>query len=430
MRLPNAVQVPPADAGSAPPAGRARPHRRWIELAVVAVLLAAIGVVTAAILSAFDTGGTSRPGALVLTRRPAASRARPTRHPAAAGGSVVARLSLAQLAGQRILYAYSGPRPPGSLLARIRAGEAAGVVFYGPNIPSHARLHAAIAELQRANASSPVRAPLLMLVDQEGGQVRRLPGAPELSEKQIGASPLPLGAASLAGAEAAANLAGVGMNVNLAPVLDVSRSPGGGFIDQFERSYGSDPAMVGRLGAAFTASQQSSGVAATAKHFPGLGAATTSEDTDQVPVTLALPLATLRSVDEAPYRAAIAAGLKLVMLSWATYPALDPRFPAGLSPAVVQGELRGRLGFRGVTISDGLAAGSLQAFGTVGRRGVLAAHAGVDLLLCAAVDVADNTPSEGIDVLRGLAGALAHGTLSRASAQRAAARVIALRSGR
>jgi beta-N-acetylhexosaminidase len=221
---------------------------------------------------------------------------------------------------------------------------------------------------------------------------------------------------------------GVGMNVNLAPVVDVSRPPGGGFIDQFQRSYGSDPAMVGRLGAAFVLSQQSAGVAATAKHFPGLGAATASEDTDQVPVTLPIGLATLRSVDEAPFGAAIAAGVKLVMPSWATYPALDPRLPAGLSPAVVQGELRGRLGFRGVTISDGLAAGSLQAFGTVARRGLLAARAGDDLLLCAAVNVADNTPSEGVQVLARLASALARGTLGRASAEQAAARVIALRS--
>ena len=70
------------------------------------------------------------------------------------------------------------------------------------------------------------------------------------------------------------------------------------------------------------------------------------------------------------------------MVSWAVYPALDPRLPAGLSAAVIGGELRGRLGFRGVTVTDGLGAGALRAFGGFAQRGALAARAGADLLLC------------------------------------------------
>jgi Glycosyl hydrolase family 3 N terminal domain len=107
-----------------------------------------------------------------------------------------------------------------------------------------------------------------------------------------------------------------------------------------------DPREVSRLGAASISAQQRTGVAATAKHFPGLGAAATNQNTDEGPVTLNLSLDTIRRVDEVPYPAAIQAGVELVMSSWAVYPALDPPRPAGLSPTVIQGELRARLGFR------------------------------------------------------------------------------------
>ena len=208
---------------------------------------------------------------------------------AAAPGSPVARLTTAQLAGQRIVYAYAGPAPPAQLLALVRAGEAAGVIFFAPNVASVAQLRGAIGELQAAAAASPVRAPLLLMTDQEGGLVRRLPGAPTLSEKQVGASPNAAALASAAGSGAAATLRAAGLNVNLAPVLDVFRSPGD-FIDQFQRSYGSNAAGVAALGSAFVAAQQRAGVAATAKHFPGLGAAGTSQDTDLRAVTLNVPL--------------------------------------------------------------------------------------------------------------------------------------------
>jgi beta-N-acetylhexosaminidase len=252
-----------------------------------------------------------------------------------------------------------------------------------------------------------------------------LSGAPELSERASGEGSDPVQLAAEAGAGAAQNLAGVGANVNLSPVLDVLRGQDD-FIDQFHRSYGSDPAQDGQLGAAFIAAQQRLGVAATAKHFPGLGAARRGQDTDSRAVTLDVPLDELRSVDEAPYRSALAAGVKLVMTSWAIYPALDPDRPAGLSAPVIGGELRGRLGYRGVTISDTLSAAALASYGTLAQRGVLAARAGADLLICSAIN-GDDDPSDGLSVLRAISSAIARGKLSRAGAEEAAARVLALR---
>jgi beta-N-acetylhexosaminidase len=319
-----------------------------------------------------------------------------------------------QLAGQRVIYSYPGLTPPASLLTRIHNGEAAGVIFFKENIAGPEQIRSVIGQLNAANPGPP----LLLMTDQEGGQVRRLPGAPLLSQKQIGQSANPIGAAEEAGTTAGENLRGVGMNVNLAPVLDVYRRPGD-FMDQAQRSYSTDPAVVAMLSRAFvTAQQRLTGVAATSKHFPGIGSATAQQNTDAGPVTLDVPLPTLRTVDELPYTA----GAKLVMLSWAVYPALDGTRPAGLSSSVIQNELRGNLHYTGVTMSDAIEAGALQAYGTTAQRTVLAAQAGVDLVLCSARDV-----QQGDDAVTGLVDALNSGQLDQNAFGAAALRVTSLR---
>jgi beta-N-acetylhexosaminidase len=338
--------------------------------------------------------------------------------------AALAGLSPQQLAGQRVIYSYSGLNPPASLISLIQHGEAAGVIFFGQNISSKTQIAGVIKRLEQADASplNPVRAPLLLMTDQEGGLVRRLPGQPYLSEKQIGAKPLPQAKtlATQAGQGAAANLRSVGMNVNLAPVLDVYRKAGN-FDDQFGRSYSMNPAVVSALGANMIKAQQAAKVAATAKHFPGLGAASASQNTDLQPVSLNLPLATIRSVDEAPFQTAIRAGVRLVMTSWASYPSIQAR-PAGLSSKVVQGELRNRLKFTGVTITDALEAGALKAYGTIQNRTLLAAQAGMDLMLASAQNITEGQQARGE-----LAAAYSKGTLNHAAFLASVNRVIALR---
>jgi beta-N-acetylhexosaminidase len=346
------------------------------------------------------------------------------KQPGGSGSAALPKLSLAQMAGQRVIYSYGGLTPPAALLALISHGEAAGVIFFGHNISSLAQIAKVIAELERANSSplNPVRAPLLLMTDQEGGIIRRMPGAPLLSERQIGTAANAAAEATAAGSSAGLNLRGVGMNVNLAPVLDVYRQPGN-FDDQFGRSYSMDPAVVSRLGADFITAQQRAGVAATAKHFPGLGAAAQAQNTDKVPVTLNLPVSTIRNTDELPYTAAIAAGVRLVMLSWAVYPALAPGRPAGLSAAIVGGELRQRLRFGGVTITDALEAGALRAFGAIPNRSLLAAQAGMDLLLCSG----QNYP-EGAQAAAALERGYRDGQLGTPTFTAAVRRVLALRA--
>lgn len=332
------------------------------------------------------------------------------------------RLSPQQMAGQRVIFSYSGLTVPSLLLKQIAAGAAAGMIFFGGNISSEAQIASVIRQLRAVQQQSPVPSPLLLMTDQEGGEVRRLPGAPVLSEKQIGESANPSAAAARAGAGAGQNLVGVGMNVNLAPVLDVFYESGN-FIDEYQRSYSSNAATVTSCGQAFIRAQQKTGVAATAKHFPGLGSATKSQDTDAGPVTLPVSLPQLRSKDEAPYPVAIAAGVRLIMASWAVYPALDASHPAGLSRTIIQSGLRGRLGFKGVTITDAIEAGALAGFGSYGQRAVLAAQAGMDLLLCAAQDV-----SQGQSVTQALADALSNGQLNSGDFTAALQRVTALRN--
>ena len=406
----------------------------WVRVGTAIVAMAlAIALAASAIAGRFPLWLRSAPGPAPSSSAPSPGHSGPASgssepasgspSPSKTVGPALPKLSLEQMAGQRVIYSYGGLRPPAELLRLISHGDAAGVIFFSQNVSSRAQLTKVVAELEQADASpeNPVRTPLLLMTDQEGGQVRRVPGAPLLSELQIGESADPSAAATNAGASAAQNLRGIGINVNLAPVLDVYRQQGD-FDDQFQRSYSMNPAIVGELGADFITAQQRAGVAATAKHFPGLGAAAQPQDTDKVPVTLKLPLATIRDTDELPYKAAIAAGVRLVMVSWAVYPALEPGRPAGLSATIVNGELRQRLKFKGVTITDALEAGALRAFGPFQNRALLAAEAGMDLILCSVQNV-----GEGEQATVGLEDGYRDGELGKQAFAAALQRVLALR---
>lgn len=286
-----------------------------------------------------------------------------------------AGLTARQLVGQSTIFSYDGTTPPAGLRRRIARGEAAGIILFADNVGSRARLRANMRALQSIRRPAGLRAPLLVMIDQEGGQVKRLGGAPSRSPAALGR----IGSAALArreGRATAANLRDVGVNVNLAPVMDVGRS--GSFQARTQRSYSSDPARVSALGSAFVRGLQERGVAATLKHFPGIGTVARNEDDVAQRVGLLLP--TLRRIDEAPFVAGARAGAKLAMTSTAIYPALSSR-PALLSPRISTQELRDHAGFRGVAITDDLNVVALRRFGTPATLGRRALQAGNDLLL-------------------------------------------------
>lgn len=204
--------------------------------------------------------------------------------------------------------------------------------------------------------------------------MKRLAGAPTASAAQMGAA----GAAFSReqGRSTAINLRGVGVNVDLAPVLDVARP--GGTIAATGRGFGSSVATVEETAVPFAVGLQGQGVAATAKHFPGLGAA--AENTDFAVQRIDLPKRTLLAVDERPYRAFVAAGGEMVMVSSAIYPAFSPK-PAAFARSIATGELRRRLGFAGVSITDALESAAVRDFGGPGVAARAATAAGTDLLL-------------------------------------------------
>jgi beta-N-acetylhexosaminidase len=342
---------------------------------------------------------------------------------AQAAGSPAARpqpaLTDAQLAGQHVVFPFAGRTPPRALLARIRRGEAAGVLFLGANLGTPAQVRALTRALRRASrTSSPptLRAPLLLMVDQEGGSVQRLPGAPSRGAPDMAATGRPA-VARAEGRAAAATLRAAGMNVDLAPVVDVVRPESA--LHEEGRGFGFSAASAARFGAAFTTGLRAGGVAATAKHFPGFGAA--PRNTDLGAVRIRVGLRELRGVDRVPFAAAVRAGAGLVMLSSAIYPALS-RVPAVLSARVVQRELRYGLNFGGVTISDDLEAPAFAPHGGPSGAALQATRAGVDLLLFART-------YEGADrAARALTGALRSGRVNRAALEASMARVLALRA--
>jgi len=334
-----------------------------------------------------------------------------------AGGGAPAQLpdlTPAQLAGQHMVYGFAGTTPPADLERRIRRGEAGAVILLGGNVEGRSGARALVRRLQSIRRPAGLDAPLLVMVDQEGGLVRRLPGPPARRASELGrAGPR---SARAAGRAAGRLLRGVGANVNLAPVADVARP--GSALARDGRIFGSSPGRVASVAVAFSDGLRAAGVAATAKHFPGIGAATVS--TDAAPVDIRLSARTLRSVDMRPFRALIAHDIPLVMLGTAVYPALDPRRPAALSRRIATGELRGRLGFSGVTVTDALDTPALEPEGGIGAVAVRAARAGSDLLIHTGY-------RNGTAAAAALRRAIAAGPAERDRARERVARVMALR---
>jgi beta-N-acetylhexosaminidase len=324
-------------------------------------------------------------------------------------------LPAGQLAGERIVAGLEGTAISPRLRQAVRTGRIAGVVLFESSFPSRAAGARLIARLQAIPRPPALRDPLLVMVDQEGGLVKRIGGAPILSARQMGARGAAVSRAQ--GRRTAASLRRLGVNVDLAPVLDVGRP--GGVIAATERSFGASAARVEASAIPFAEALQAGGVAATAKHFPGFGAA--AENTDFAVEQIDLSKARLRAIDEAPFEAFVEAGGELVMLSTAIYPAFSER-PAAFSRQLATAELRGRLGFEGVSVTDALGAVAVREFGGSAKASLAAAGAGVDLLLFN--DLASAEAGH-----RALLTALRSGRLPRAEFRASAQRVLDLRAG-
>jgi beta-N-acetylhexosaminidase len=315
-----------------------------------------------------------------------------------------------QLAGLRVATGFEGRKPPAELKRLISRGEIGGVILFSDNLGGRKAIRRLTSALQRITRPAAVDGPLPVMVDQEGGLVRRLPGPPKPSAAEVGARGA--GYARKLGKATARSMRSLGVNVNLAPVLDIGRP--GGYIDQTDRAYSSKPGKVARVGGAFGAGLRAGGVADAGKHFPGLGS---GGNTDDGVERIGLSRAKLRRADELPYET-FAQHARMVMISNAVYTAFSSS-PAVLTKSIVTGELRRRLGFAGVTISDALGAPAVTPFGGTGKVARRAARAGLDILLY-------SDQGEAARASRALRRAIAAGALSRSSAQTSADRILAL----
>src|SRR4051794_22174697 len=328
--------------------------------------------------------------------------------------SVAETLPAAQLVGERIVTGLRGPSISLQLRAAIREGRVAGIVLFVGNFPSRAAGARLIARLQRIPRPPKLRDPLLIMVDQEGGQVKRLSGSPTASAAAMGRRGVAFSARQ--GRRTAANLRDAGVSVDLAPVLDVARPSG--VIALTGRGFGWTAARVDATATPFAKALQAGGIVATGKHFPGFGAA--RENTDFSVERIDLSKAELRAVDEKPYRSFVAAGGKMVMLSTAVYPSFSGA-PAAFTRSIATKELRGRLGFDGVTVTDALETPAVEHFGGPGRAALAGARAGADLLLYTRLGSAGIAWRTLVKKLRG-------GALDRGEFEQAAERVLDLRA--
>jgi beta-N-acetylhexosaminidase len=316
------------------------------------------------------------------------------------------QVSLSFLAGQVVMAGMDGTQPDAELLREARGGEIGGVLLFGSNLSP--ALPAAMATLQQA-ARQGAGSPLLIATDQEGGTVKRLPGPPESPQLMDSEA-----TAQRQGADTASLLTASHVNVDLAPVADVV-SPGGFEAGQ-GRGFAGSPDRVGALASAFTAGLQRGHVAATAKHFPGIGSLTL--DTDHTLGQLQLSQTALQD-QLVPFRKLVDSGVDLVMLANAVCPILDATHPAVFSRAVV-GLLRQQLGFRGVVITDDLGVSSLP--GDLGERAVEAVEAGADIVLF-------GSAAGGRAAYRALLAAVESGRLSGSRLEDSYRRIQALRTG-
>lgn len=253
-----------------------------------------------------------------------------------------------------------------------------GLIFFGRNIESPIQLAQLCMDLQDLAMKSQGK-PLFLAVDQEGGRVVRLrePFTNFPGNTAIGMDPEPLKRAAEFAAVTAREMMMVGLNMDLAPVLDVRRGRPEKHLEG--RTFGDDPEKVSMLGKVVIKGLQENGILAVAKHFPGLGR-TQLDPHVHLPV-IDMDERELEGINLPPFRSAIEAGVSSIMTSHAIYPVIEPEIPATLSRKTLTGILRNGLGFKGLVITDDLEMGAIEKKWGAAEGASLSFEAGADILL-------------------------------------------------
>ncbi|TBN57734.1 beta-N-acetylhexosaminidase [Glaciihabitans arcticus] len=312
-----------------------------------------------------------------------------------------------------LLPGFVGTELPEWLAARLRNGLA-GVCIFGNNIESREQLRELTGAIREANPDS------LIAIDEEGGDVTRLyydQGSPYPGNALLGRIN-DLDYTEQVARQVGWELRLAGVNLNFAPDVDINSNADNPVIGV--RSFGSDAALVAAHSAAWVRGHESTGVAVSAKHFPGHG--DTAQDSHLALPVVDLPLSALRERELAPFEAVVAAGARTVMTSHILLPQVDPSGPATFSRIVLEDLLRRDLGFDGVIVSDALDMAGASGEVGIPEAAVLAIAAGCDLLCIGT----DNTDEQLDAIEHALQTAVSTGRLTSARLEDAASRNIAL----
>lgn len=273
-----------------------------------------------------------------------------------------------------MMIGFEGTELSQELRAWLREYQPGGVILFSRNLVDANQ----IAELTNSLQAHALHAPLLIAIDQEGGRVSRLPKEftifPPAATIATCHSP---DLAYQAAAVTAQELHTVGINMNMAPVLDVNTNPSNPIIGN--RSFGEDPDVVATMGVATISGLHDHGVLACGKHFPGHGD-TVTDSHKELPIAK-LSKERLEQIELKPFRHAIFHGIRAVMSAHVQYPALDNTTPATLSSAIMTTLLRQHMGFTGLSLSDDLEMHAIVDHLSIGDAAVRCLQAGVDLLL-------------------------------------------------
>ena len=286
------------------------------------------------------------------------------------------QMTLEEKVGQLLVIGVEGTSFSSEMDNLIRNYHVGGVIIMGRNVATTNEMLQLINGIKKANEHNKI--PLFLSVDEEGGRVSRLPvGIPKLpTSAQIGK----LNDESVS-YRAGTYLAGVlnefGYNMNFAPVLDVNSNPRNPVIGN--RSFGSDPYQVAKLGISTMHGMMDNGIIPVVKHFPGHG--DTVVDSHKALPKVETTLEALRNVELVPFQKAIEEGADAVMVAHILFPALDPDYPSSMSKAIITGLLRNEMKFEGVIITDDLTMGAIANDYTIPEAAVQSFIAGSDQLL-------------------------------------------------
>jgi beta-N-acetylhexosaminidase len=324
--------------------------------------------------------------------------------------TMVAEMSLRDMVGQMFVVSVGGTEPDYYIEKMVRERNIGGVILFGYNLESEEQVKSLVGPLQKLSMRTDPAVPLFVAVDQEGGAIASAPWVTkEPAAAEVGRRGDPEEARAVA-ATMGRQLLRAGINTDFAPVVDTGFGAAIG-----NRSYGKDPELVARMGAAAVDGFEQAGVVSAAKHFPNHGPAT-SDSHVSLPV-IKHDAKTLKSHDLPPFEAAVDAGVPMVMVGHLLYPAIDPDRPASLSRDAI-GILRRDLGFKGVVVTDDLAMAGARGGGTPAEAAVEAVAAGADLL------VISSPPQQQADAYDAVVAAVEAGEISRAQIRASVERLL------